>query len=388
MFTINKENNRIEKVNEKSFAELGFHERANLQEWLANNPDALGEELLIIQKEFDGFNDTRERLDLLALDKLGNLVVIENKLDDSGRDVTWQVLKYASYCSSLKKSQIIKIYQDYLSRTDPEKKADEALSVFFDNTEIDEIQLNKGLTQRIMMVAANFRKEVTSTVLWLLNYNVRIQCFKVTPFALDDKLLLNVEQIIPLRDAEEYSISIAEKTQEDVAVQEEQKSRHQIRLDFWKLLLLKMNEKSSLFQNVNPVKGNYLSTAIGVGGFFFQFAIGKNFCKYQVYIDKGDKDVNKHVFDLLNAKKEKLQAEFGGELAWERLNNYRASLIKCESRNFNLFEKECWDDMISFLVDGMIRMEKTFKNPLKEIHKKLKETPVSSVSANDLTTDI
>lgn len=31
--------------------------------------------------------DTRECLDLLALDKDGNLVIIENKLDDSGRDV-------------------------------------------------------------------------------------------------------------------------------------------------------------------------------------------------------------------------------------------------------------------------------------------------------------
>ena len=66
---------------------------------LANQPDALGEELLIIQKEFDGFelffsalNAGRERLDLLALDKAGNLVIIENKLDDSGRDVVWQAM--------------------------------------------------------------------------------------------------------------------------------------------------------------------------------------------------------------------------------------------------------------------------------------------------------
>lgn len=45
--------------------------------------------VLVIQKEFDGFSDTRERSDLLALDKDGDLVVIENKLDDSGNDVTW-----------------------------------------------------------------------------------------------------------------------------------------------------------------------------------------------------------------------------------------------------------------------------------------------------------
>lgn len=372
MFTINKIKNRIEKISEKSFADLGFHERANLQEWLANNPEALGEELLIIQKEFDGFNDTRERLDLLALDKQGNLVVIENKLDDSGRDVTWQVLKYASYCSSLKKSQIIKIYQDYLSRTDPEKKAEEALSEFFDDTEIDEIHLNKGLTQRIMMVAANFRKEVTSTVLWLLNYNVRLQCFKVTPFALGDQLLLNVEQIIPLRDAEEFSISIAEKTQEDVVVQEELKSRHIKRQEFWAKLLKVMNEKSPMFQNINPSKNHWLGTGIGLGGFVFNFVAGKNVGRCELYIDRGVKDENKQAFDFLFSHREKLEDDFGDKLVWERLDDKKACRIKYENTEFNVFEKECWDDMIHFLVDGMVRMEKAFKIPLKEIHKKLK----------------
>ena len=99
MFLIDQNKNRIDKIQQKSFSELGFKERENLQEWIASNPDFFGEEILIIQKEFDGFNDTKERLDLLALDKTGNIVVIENKLDDSGRDVTWQVLKYASYCA-------------------------------------------------------------------------------------------------------------------------------------------------------------------------------------------------------------------------------------------------------------------------------------------------
>ena len=78
------------------FQELHLEERRHLQEWIANEPSSLGEKLLIIQKEFDGFDDTRERLDLLALDEKGNLVIIENKLDDSGRDVTWQAIKYAS----------------------------------------------------------------------------------------------------------------------------------------------------------------------------------------------------------------------------------------------------------------------------------------------------
>ena len=36
-------------------------------------------ELLVNKKEFSRFEDTKERLDLLALDKKGNLVIIENK---------------------------------------------------------------------------------------------------------------------------------------------------------------------------------------------------------------------------------------------------------------------------------------------------------------------
>ena len=82
MFTVNHQTNRISPVKIKTFSELGFTERKHLQEWLAHQPDALGEELLIIQKEFDGFEDTRGRRDSLVLDKDGNLVIIEKKLDD------------------------------------------------------------------------------------------------------------------------------------------------------------------------------------------------------------------------------------------------------------------------------------------------------------------
>lgn len=112
MYQIDKTTNSITALSAKPFGALGFNERAHLQEWIAKCPECLGEELLIIAKEFDGFDETRERLDLLALDKQGGLVVIENKLDDSGRDVVWQALKYASYCSSLSKSQIVAIHQN------------------------------------------------------------------------------------------------------------------------------------------------------------------------------------------------------------------------------------------------------------------------------------
>ncbi|WP_312047669.1 hypothetical protein, partial [Anaerotignum sp.] len=87
MFVVDKEKNQALPLCKKTFSELNFTERNHLQEWIDQDTSILGENLLIIQKEFNGFSDTLERLDLLALDESGRLVVIENKLDDSGKDV-------------------------------------------------------------------------------------------------------------------------------------------------------------------------------------------------------------------------------------------------------------------------------------------------------------
>ena len=158
MFIVNSTDKTTSEVKEISFREIGLRERSDLQEWIANNPIILGEELLIIQKEFDGFNDTNERLDLLALDKNGNLVVIENKLDDSGRNVVWQSLKYAGYCSSLKKEDIKDIYSQYLSKIGSSDNAEESIVEFLNKADFSEVQLNQDLTQRIILVAREFRK--------------------------------------------------------------------------------------------------------------------------------------------------------------------------------------------------------------------------------------
>jgi hypothetical protein len=73
MYKVDTPTNSLHSLQEVSFSSLGFRERDHLQEWLAKNPQALtrdnDDELLIIQKEFAGFDDTKERLDLLALDK-------------------------------------------------------------------------------------------------------------------------------------------------------------------------------------------------------------------------------------------------------------------------------------------------------------------------------
>ncbi|MFE1242961.1 DUF4268 domain-containing protein [Fictibacillus sp. NPDC058756] len=371
MFIINKENNRITKLNQKTFSELGFRERDHLQEWVANNPESIGEDLLIIQKEFNGFNDTNERLDLLALDKQGNIVVIENKLDDSGRDVTWQVLKYASYCSSLTKGQIKSIYQDYLNKISSDQEAEENLKEFFEVEDYEEIVLNKGLTQRLIIIAANFRKEVTSTVLWLMNYKLRIQCFKVTPYQLEDQLLLNFEQIIPMKEAEEYVINMAEKNQAEISIQEESKNRYNIRIQFWKSLLPLINEKTDLFKNVSPSKDNWIGAGTGISSVSYNFVMSRNYARVEVYLQRSVREENKFIFDELVKYKDSIEDNFGDLLFWERLDNKKASRIKYQKDDVNIFNDGDWETMINFMVTSMVKLENSFKIPIIEVRKNL-----------------
>lgn len=372
MYRINTTSNSISRLEKKTFSELGFRERDHLQEWIAKQPDALGEELLIIQKEFSGFDETHERLDLLALDKQGALVIIENKLDDSGKDVTWQALKYASYCSGLSKANIVKIYQQYLDINESGASAEEKITEFLEGQDFEEIALNKGVTQRIILIAAKFRKEVTSTVLWLMNFKVRLQCFRATPYSMGDELFLNVEQIIPTQDTEDYMIGMAEKAQDDIESQTELKTRHVIRRDFWSQLIPAMNAtSSSLYQNISPGIANWIGAGSGVRGVGMNFAAAKSYGRAEVYIDRGDKEENKLIYDQLYSIKDQIESDFGGELTWERLDDKRASRIKAETPG-NVFDRDQWELMINFMTDAMCRLEVAIKKPLRQIGEKIK----------------
>lgn len=323
MYQINKDKNNITRLEERLFGELGFKERDNLQEWIADNPDILGEELLIIQKEFDGFNDTQERLDLLALDKKGNLVIIENKLDDTGRDVVWQALKYTSYCSTLKTSQVIKLFQDYLDKYIGAEQDSKSLILDFLETEEETLLLN-GSDQRLVLVANNFRKEVTSTVIWLLDHDIQIQCFKATPYSMGDELFLQMDQIIPQPEIEEYRINAKEKEKEDKGKSKVVAQTEKELLEFWQLVKDKMDNKGIKYlQNVSAKPLYHLGFSKGRA--VFSMVIGRYAPRVDLYFPN---DADKTLFDTMKTFEDEIRSNFHGEITWERLDTKKASRIK------------------------------------------------------------
>lgn len=75
------------------------HEEAILEDWLESNPDGIVEDgrILIIGRQvvtnFGGF------IDLLGLDREGDVVVVELKRDRTPRDTIAQSLEYVSFVS-------------------------------------------------------------------------------------------------------------------------------------------------------------------------------------------------------------------------------------------------------------------------------------------------
>ncbi|MCP3660393.1 MAG: DUF4268 domain-containing protein [Bacteroidetes bacterium] len=371
MHILNKSNNQIEALKKVTFKSLGLKERKDLQEWIAKTPNILGEELLIIQKEFDGFDGTSERLDLLALDKTGNLVIIENKLDSSGKDVIWQALKYASYCSSLTGQNIKDIFREYLNNQGNKENIEDVLIDFFGTEDYDK-KLNSGLNQRIIMIAGEFRKEVTSTVVWLLNHGLRVQCFRTSAYHHRDQMFFTFEQILPVKEIEDYIIKMADKQREDINNQEKMSNRHFRRQEFWTQFLIEINKINSFCQNISPSTEQWIPVSLGMGGVSISLVVTQRYARAEVFINRG-KEENKRIFDFFITMKEKIESDFGDKLVWERMNDKSTCRIKYEFSNVNAFDSEFWSQINKFLIDATIRMEKAFKRPIEELRNYLSQ---------------
>lgn len=206
MYRLDNVNNKLEEINETSFSDNEIKERQHIEEWIRKNPEVLGEDLLIIGHEYDKFQEVNERLDLLALDREGNVVVIEVKRDTSGSNVDLQALKYASYCARLSQLDLLELYTDYLKKHQEEADAKETLLEFLEVEDEEMLNATLNVAQRIIIVGKEFDKRILSVCTWLYENNIDIKCVTIKPYKLIDELIIDVNQIIPPNKLEDYYI--------------------------------------------------------------------------------------------------------------------------------------------------------------------------------------
>lgn len=220
----------LEELEEIEFNKAGIREE-NIEDWIEKNPSIissqLDEEIMIISRQFNRFNNTRETLDLLGLDKSGCLVIIEIKRDSSGTEAHWQAIKYASYFySECTEDDLYRIYSNYVKKDIQDAQDDIESHIEGDDSK-ENVELNRN--QKIILVAHNFRPEVLSAVRWLRamssyrdeDYDedivgVDIKCIKITPYQEKSTkdIYLESKLIIPTPEIE--TITIARDSKENI----------------------------------------------------------------------------------------------------------------------------------------------------------------------------
>lgn len=140
--------------------------------------------------------------------------------------------------------------------------------------------------------------------------------------------------------------------------------RHLLRLKFWESLLKRAKELGVLTHASRSAGSqSWIGGASGRSGMGFNYVVwmDDDAC-VELYIDTGDRGGNKAIFDSLIRKKAEIEKAFGGPLEWERLDERRASRIRCTLHNGGLSVGEAaWPKVQEPMIDAMRRLVDALK---------------------------
>jgi len=341
-------------IPEASFAEMRIGERTDLQRLLRTQIDVLGPDLYVLTEEFGDWEDSKRRIDLLAIDSEANLVVIELKRTQDGGHMELQAIRYASMVSAMTFERAVQIHRDFLGRLgQAEDDAQSRILEFLGWDEPDEENFADDI--RILLVSENFGKELTTAVLWLRERDIDIRCIRLRPYRDNGTTMVDVQQIIPLPEAHDYQIQLREKEQQG---RRHKAERHDLRLRFWQGVVSVARDQKTRHSNIKPGTANWISARSGVRGLSFNYVIVQEHTAVELYIDRGDVGENKDIFDRFASQKSSIEKTFGGPLSWERLDAKRACRIKYRADNGGYRSPESeWPAIQSDMVEAMNRLE-------------------------------
>lgn len=249
----------IKPVETIRFAEAGLRERGDLQRVLREKIEVVCPDTLVVSEEFGQWEDSRRRIDLLGVDQNANLVVIELKRTEDGGHMDLQAVRYAAMISTLTFERVVEIFAEHLAQMG---NSGDARSMLLDHLNWESPEDGEfAPSVRIVLASADFSKELTTAVLWLNEQGLDVRCVRMTPYRLKDALLVDVQQVVPLPEAIEYTVQIRAKRQEALNVRRSQQR------DFSKFVLTlgdsgttePLNKRRSMFEVVRYLVRNGVS---------------------------------------------------------------------------------------------------------------------------------
>lgn len=201
-----------------SLEEAGLANRADLQEWLAANPEILGQAVKIVTFDLEGPGGStgpgHDRLSVLGLDPDGRLVVAELKWGRTS-DTDVGAIKLAAQVSRLLPESLADVYASFHNRSQGEfgLTADDALADL--QAHAPDLSQESLRRPRIVLLARDFSPILTSSVVWLSEVGLDLRLVQVSAFRSNggkngggaEAPMISVKQVYPFSDVEELSIS-------------------------------------------------------------------------------------------------------------------------------------------------------------------------------------
>ena len=293
--------------------ELWKHEERGFSAWLEANLDTLSEAIGVALS--DPQRELRAgsfQVDLVAEDENGERVIVENQLEATDHDHLGKLLTYltnldakaAIWISSAPRPEHIRAIQ-WLNETTP-----------------DDIAF----------------------------YLVRLAAYRI---AGSDAAPLFTVIVGPSAESKSFG-----KQKKELA------ERHVVRLKFWEQLLARAKEKGVLYHaQRSPSKDAWISAGAGVrSGISFTYDIWiTDEAGVELYVDTGDKDENKRIFDALQKHQSEIERTFGSPLSWERLDDKRASRVRYTLKEGGLRDEEKWQTIQDAMINAMDKLAKAVK---------------------------
>jgi len=309
--------NQIGKIERVQLRDVWKHEALGLSTWLETNIDVIND---LLNLELS--NVEREKtvgdfsVDLTTEDKNGNLVIIENQLEKSDHQHLGKIITYLSSLDA----------------------------------------------KTAIWIVANPRPEHISVV----------SCLNQSGLA--DFYLIKIEAIkIEGSPPAPLLTLITGPSEESIQAGEAKKDfseRQNLRKRWWTELLERVRAKTRLHANISPGSESWIGTRVGKSGLTYNYVVGQHSARIELYIDSGsDSEIeNKRIFDKIYQHKAEVESIFGGELAWEKMEEKRASRIGKYYETGGYRDEEAkWPKIQVELIDGMINFSKALSPFIKKL---------------------
>ena len=316
LFDKGENNMKIGKLKEVNIRELWAHEQYDFSAWLAKeeNIELLNEKigLTLVDINTEAYVGSY-RCDIVAVDETtGIRVIIENQLENSNHDHLGKIITYAS-----------------------------------------------GLDAKVIVwIVKEARDEHRSAIEWLNNNTSKdINFFLIELRA----YRIGNSDPAPMFDVVEQPNDFIKESKVIKPSESMTKSQSE-RLIFWNLFNEHLINRGKPF-NVRKASTNQN----------YDIAIGTSEAKLSIWLENKYSVVsvmlyinsNKALYDNLYAKREEIEAEFGNEMIWYRLDNAKASIISYHIDGLNFDDHSNYDALIEEAIDKVLKMRDVFKNRLK-----------------------